>query len=218
MVLLSSGTYVCTESANTFVKISANAGTDLESWKTEVDNTLEILTGSSDSNGTINKWKELEAFLAGFSDSESDALKTQLDAKVAKGPNSGTSGIASATTYTPTLGTMTLSSRSAKAYRRITVDANGDLTSEIYKFVIDFTVDSKNVATYIQMTSAAFLNALSTTAGMNGFQELVVQTYKSNTEGSFSECLVDVRQDNAGVVLLFGTAPTSGTYRVIVMK
>ena len=218
MVLLSSGTYVCTESQNTFVKISANAGTDLESWKTEVDNTLEILTGSSDSNGTINKWKELEAFLAGFSDSESEALKTQLDAKVAKGPNSGTSGFASATTYTPTLGTMTLSSKSAKAYRRITVDANGDLTSEIYKFVIDFTVDSKNVATYIQMTSAAFLNALSTTAGMNGFQELVVQTYKSNTDGSFSECLVDVRQDNAGVVLLFGTAPTSGTYRVIVMK
>lgn len=218
MVLLSSGTYVCTEYQNTFVKISANAGTDLESWKSSVDNTLEILTGSSDSNGTINKWKELEAFLSGFSDSESATLKTQLDAKVAKGPKSSTSGIASATTYTPTLGTMTLSSKSAKAYRRLTVDANGDLTSEIYKFVIDFTVDSKNVATYIQMKSAAFLNALSTTAGMNGFQKLVVQTYKNNSDGSFSECLVDVRQDNAGVVLLFGTAPTSGTYRVIVMK
>lgn len=218
MVLLSSGTYICTESQNTFVKISANAGTDLEAWKSSVDNTLEILTGSTDSNGTINKWKELEAFLAGFSDSESEALKTQLDAKVAKGPNSGTSGFASATTYTPTLGTMKLSSKSAKVYRRITVDANGDLTSEMYKFVIDFTVDSANTATYIQMTSAAFLNALSTTAGMNGFQELVVQTYKNNSNGSFSECLVDVRQDNAGVVLLFGTAPTSGTYRVIVIK
>lgn len=217
MVLLSSGTYVCTESQNTFVKISANAD-DLSEWKSSVDNTLEILTGSTDSNGTINKWKELEAFLAGFSDSESEALKTQLDAKVAKGPNSGTSGFASATTYTPTLGTMKLSSKSAKAYRRITVDANGDLTSEMYKFVIDFTVDSTNVATYIQMTSAAFLNALSTTAGMNGFQELTVQTYKNNSDGSFSECLVDVRQDNAGVVLLFGTAPTSGTYRVIVMR
>lgn len=217
IVLLSSGTYVCTESQNTFVKISANAD-DLSEWKSSVDNTLEILTGSTDSNGTINKWKELESFLAGFSDSESEALKTQLDAKVAKGPNSGTSGFASATTYTPTLGTMKLSSRSAKVYRRITVDANGDLTSEMYKFVIDFTVDSTNVATYIQMTSAAFLNALSTTAGMNGFQELTVQTYKNNSDGSFSECLVDVRQDNAGVVLLFGTAPTSGTYRVIVMR
>ena len=218
MVLLSSGTYVCTESQNTFVNISANAGTDLESWKSSVDNTLEILTGSSDSNGTINKWKELEAFLAGFSDSESDSLKTQLNSKVSKSPTSSTSGFTNATSYTPTLGTMTLSSRSAKAYRRITVDANGDLTSEMYKFVIDFTVDSTNVATYIQMTSAAFLNALSTTAGMNGFQELTVQTYKNNSDGSFSECLVDVRQDNAGVVLLFGTAPTSGTYRVIVMK
>lgn len=217
MVLLSSGTYVCTESQNTFVKISANAD-DLSEWKSSVDNTLEILTGSSNSDGTINKWKELEAFLAGFSDSESEALKTQLDAKVAKSPTSSTSGMTNATSYTPTLGTMKLSSRSAKVYRRITVDANGDLTSEMYKFVIDFTVDSTNVATYIQMTSAAFLNALSTTAGMNGFQELTVQTYKNNSDGSFSECLVDVRQDNAGVVLLFGTAPTSGTYRVIVMR
>lgn len=216
IVLLSSGTYVST-GLNSFVKISANAD-DFSEWKSSVDNTLEILTGSTDSNGTINKWKELEAFLAGFSDSESASLKEQLDSKVAKGPKSSTSGIASATTYTPTLGTMTVSSKSGKAYRRLTVDANGDLTSEIYKFVIDFTVDSTNVATYIQMTSAAFLNALSTTAGMNGFQELVVQTYKYNTDGSLSECLVDVRQDSAGVVLLFGTAPTSGTYRVIVMK
>lgn len=216
MVLLSSGTYVCTESQNTFVKISANAD-DISEWKSSVDNTLEILTGSTDSNGTINKWKELEAFLAGFSDSESDALKTQLDAKVAKGPNSGTSGFASATTYTPTLGTMKLSSRSAKVYRRITVDANGDLTSEMYKFVIDFTVDSTNVATYIQMTSAAFLNALSTTAGMNGFQELIVQVYKIVNNMCY-EIAIDVRQDQAGVVITWGTAPTDGTYRVIVMR
>ena len=217
MVLLSSGTYVCTESANTFVKISANAGTDLESWKTEVDNTLEILTGSSDSNGTINKWKELEAFLAGFSDSESEALKTQLDAKVAKGPNSGTSGFASATTYTPTLGTMKLSSMSAKVYRRITVDANGDLTSEIYKFVIDFTVDSANTATYVQMQASTFLNAFSTTAGTNGFQELMVQVYKVVNNMCY-EIAIDVRQDQAGVVITWGTAPTNGTYRVIVMR
>ena len=217
MVLLSSGTYVCAESQNTFVKISANAGTDIEEWKSSVDNTLEILTGSSDSNGTINKWKELEAFLAGFSDSESEALKTQLDAKVAKGPNSGTSGFASATTYTPTLGTMKLSSRSAKAYRRITVDANGDLTSEMYKFVIDFTVDSANTATYVQMQAATFLNAFSTTAGTNGFQELMVQVYKVVNNMCY-EIAIDVRQDQAGVVITWGTAPTDGTYRVIVMR
>ena len=216
MVLLSSGTYVCTESPNTFVKISANAD-DLSEWKSSVDNTLEILTGSSDSNGTINKWKELEAFLAGFSDSESEALKTQLDAKVAKGPNSGTSGIASATTYTPTLGTMTLSSSIAKAYRRITVDANGDLTSEIYKFVIDFTVDSANTATYVQMQASTFLNAFSTTAGTNGFQELMVQVYKVVNNMCY-EIAIDVRQDQAGVVITWGTAPTNGTYRVIVMR
>ena len=217
MVLLSSGTYVCTESQNTFVKISANAGTDLELWKSSVDNTLEILTGSSDSDGTINKWKELEAFLAGFSDSESEALKTQLDAKVAKGPNSGTSGFASATTYTPTLGTMKLSSMSAKVYRRITVDANGDLTSEMYKFVIDFTVDSANTATYVQMQASTFLNAFSTTAGTNGFQELMVQVYKVVNNMCY-EIAIDVRQDQAGVVITWGTAPTNGTYRVIVMR
>ena len=216
MVLLSSGTYVCTESQNTFVKISANAD-DLSEWKSSVDNTLEILTGSSDSNGTINKWKELEAFLAGFSDSESEALKTQLDAKVAKGPNSGTSGFASATTYTPTLGTMKLSSRSAKVYRRITVDANGDLTSEMYKFVIDFTVDSANTATYVQMQASTFLNAFSTTAGTNGFQELMVQVYKVVNNMCY-EIAIDVRQDQAGVVITWGTAPTNGTYRVIVMR
>ena len=216
MVLLSSGTYVCTESPNTFVKISANAD-DLSEWKSSVDNTLEILTGSADSDGTINKWKELEAFLTGFSDSESDALKTQLDAKVAKGPNSGTSGFASATTYTPTLGTMKLSSRSAKAYRRITVDANGDLTSEIYKFVIDFTVDSANTATYVQMQASTFLNAFSTTAGTNGFQELMVQVYKVVNNMCY-EIAIDVRQDQAGVVITWGTAPTNGTYRVIVMR
>lgn len=216
MVLLSSGTYVCTESQNTFVKISANAD-DLSEWKSSVDNTLEILTGSTDSNGTINKWKELEAFLAGFSDSESEALKTQLDAKVAKGPKSSTTGFASASSYTPTLGTMTVSSSGAKAYRRLTVDANGDLTSEMYKFVIDFTVGSANTATYVQMTKATFLSAFSTTAGTNGFQELTVQVYKVVNNMCY-EIAIDVRQDQAGVVITWGTAPKDGTYRVIVMR
>lgn len=217
MVLLSSGTYVCTESQNTFVKISANAD-DLSEWKSSVDNTLEILTGSTDSNGTINKWKELEAFLAGFSDSESEALKTQLDAKVAKGPNSGTSGFASATTYTPTLyGSMTTTSKSGKAYRRLTVDENGNLASEMYKFVIDFTVGSANTATYTQMQTATFLGAFGTSAGTNGFQELVVQVYKVVNNMCY-EIAIDVRQDQAGVVITWGTAPTDGTYRVIVMR
>ena len=218
MVLMSSGTYVCTESQNTFVKISANAGTDLEEWKSSVDNTLEILTGSADSDGTINKWKELEAFLSGFTDSESASLKEQLDAKATKGPKSSTSGFASATSYTPTLyGSMTTSSTSGKAYRRITVDANGDLTSEMYKFVIDFTVDSTNVATYVQMQAATFLNAFGTTAGTNGFQELMVQVYKVVNNMCY-EIAIDVRQDQAGVVITWGTAPKDGTYRVIVMR
>lgn len=192
--------------------------TDYSTWKTSVDNTLEILTGSTDSNGTINKWKELEAFLSGFTDSESASLKEQLDAKATKGPTSATSGFASATTYTPTLyGSMTTSSRSGKAYRRLTVDENGNLASELYKFVIDFTVGSANTATYTQMQSATFLGAFGTTAGTNGFQELMVQVYKVVNNMCY-EIAIDVRQDQAGVVITWGTAPTDGTYRVIVMR
>ena len=202
---------------NSWKTTATNQISALETWKTSTASTLEILTGSSDSNGTINKWKELEAFLSGFTDSESASLKEQLDAKVAKGPTSATSGFASATTYTPTLGTMTTSSKSAKAYRRLTVDANGDLTSEMYKFVIDFTVGSANTATYVQMTNTAFLNAFGTTAGTNGFQELMVQVYKV-VNGMCYEIAIDVRQDQAGIVLTWGTAPKDGTYRVIVMK
>lgn len=192
--------------------------TDYSTWKTSVDNTLEILTGSTDSNGTINKWKELEAFLSGFTDSESASLKEQLDAKATKGPTSATSGFASATSYTPTLyGSMTTTSKSGKAYRRITVDENGNLASEMYKFVIDFTVGSANTATYTQMQAATFLGAFGTTAGTNGFQELVVQVYKVVNNMCY-EIAIDVRQDQAGVVITWGTAPTDGTYRVIVMR
>ena len=192
--------------------------TDYSTWKTSVDNTLEILTGSTDSDGTINKWKELEAFLSGFTDSESASLKEQLDAKATKGPTSATSGFASAASYTPTLyGSMTTTSKSGKAYRRLTVDENGNLASEMYKFVIDFTVGSANTATYTQMQSATFLGAFGTTAGTNGFQELVVQVYKVVNNMCY-EIAIDVRQDQAGVVITWGTAPTDGTYRVIVMR
>lgn len=202
---------------NSWKTTATNQISALETWKTSTASTLEILTGSSDSNGTINKWKELEAFLSGFTDSESASLKEQLDAKIAKGPTSATTGFASASTYTPTLGTMTTSSKSAKAYRRLTVDENGNLTSEIYKFVIEFTVGSSNTSTYVQMTNTAFLSAFSTTAGKNGFQELVVQVYKQNSS-SYNEVVLDVRQDTAGIVLTWGTAPKDGTYRVIVMR
>lgn len=202
---------------NSWKTTATNQISALETWKTSASATLEILTGSSDSDGTINKWKELESFLSGFTDSESASLKEQLDAKAAKGPKSSTSGFASATTYTPTLGTMTTSSKSAKSYRRLTVDANGDLTSEIYKCVVDFTVGSSNKATYVQMTNTAFSNAFGTTAGTNGFQELTVQVYKQDSS-SYNEVGLDVRQDTAGIVLTWGTAPTSGTYRVIVSK
>lgn len=187
--------------------------TDYNAWKTGVDNTLGILTGDSDTDGTINKWKELEAFLSGFTDSESASLKEQLDAKVTKGPKSTSSGF----TYTPTLLWMTTSSTSAKVYRRLTVDANGDLTSEMYKFVIDFTVGSDNKETSVGMNTAVFLHSVGTAGTDGGFQELTVQVYKQNSS-SYNEVGIDVRQDAAGIVLTWGTAPTDGTYRVIVMR
>lgn len=196
-----------TSVSQTYVK-----NTDYSTWKTGVDNTLGILTGDSDTDGTINKWKELETFMNGFTDSESASLKEQLDAKVAKGPKS----IANAMTYTPTLGTMTTSSTSGKAYRRLTVDANGDLKTEYYKFVIDFTVGSANTATYVKMTNTAFSNAFDI-AGTTGFKELIVQVYKVVNNICY-EIAIDVRQDNRGVVITWGTAPTDGTYRVIVMR
>lgn len=240
IVILEAGDVYVSYGFNTFVKITSASeiddlyeeignldakvsqtyvkNTDYSTWKTGVDNTLGILTGDSDTDGTINKWKELETFMNGFTDSESASLKEQLDAKVAKGPKSSTSGFASATSYTPTLyGSMTTTSKSGKAYRRLTVDANGDLTSEMYKFVIEFTVGSANTATYVQMQAATFLNALGTTAGTNGFQEVIVQVYKT-VNGSCYEIAIDVRQDQAGVVLTWGTAPTDGTYRVIVTR
>lgn len=191
--------------------------TDYSTWKTSVDNTLAILTGDSDSDGTINKWKELEAFISGFTDSESASLKEQLDAKVAKGPTSATTGFASASKYTPTLHWMNTSSTSAKGYQRLTVDSNGDLTSEYYKFVIDFTVDSSNNETSVGLKTGTFLSAFGTTAGTNGFQELMVQVYKVVNNMCY-EIAIDVRQDQAGIVLTWGTAPKDGTYRVIVMR
>lgn len=136
---------------------------------------------------------------------------------VKKGPKSSTSGITSATTYTPTLETMTVSSKSGKSYRRLTVDENGDLSSEIYKCVIDFTVGRENTSTYVQLTDSDFVNAFGTTEGTNGFQELTVQVYKQDSS-SYNEVGIDIRQDTEGIVLTWGTAPTSGTYRVIVSK
>ena len=187
--------------------------TDYSAWKTGVDNTLGILTGDSDTDGTINKWKELETFMNGFTDSESASLKEQLDAKVAKGPKSTSSGL----TYKPSLLWMTTSSTSGKAYRRLTVDANGDLTSEMYKFVIDFTVGSDNKETSVGMNTAVFLNSVGTAGTDGGFQELTVQVYKQNSS-SYNKVGIDVRQDASGIVLTWGKAPTDGTYRVIVMR
>lgn len=191
-------------------KISA-----LETWKTAAAKTLEILTGNSDSDGTINKWKEVEAFLAGFSDSESQSLKDQLDGKASIGPKKSTAGFGSAITGTPTIGSLATSARSSKTYMRLSVDADGNLAYEPAKYIFDFTVSSSNTSTYAQFTGTAFLNFAGET--VNTWQEMCVQVYKKSGT-SYNMVTLDVRHDTAGVVLTWGAAPKSGEYRVIVTR
>lgn len=187
-------------------KISA-----LETWKTAAEKTLEILTGNSDSDGTINKWKEVEAFLAGFTDSEASSLKEQLDAKAkAPSPNLGANG----TTYSPVIGSMATTSRTGKIYSRIVASSTGGFTLQATKYVIDFTIQSSNTSNLAQFTTTALLGVTST--GENNFQELSVQVYKyDSTQNRYSSVVVDVHLDGAGVVLTWGAVPKSGTYRVI---
>lgn len=191
-------------------KISA-----LETWKTAAAKTLEILTGNSDSDGTINKWKEVEAFLAGFSDSESQSLKDQLDGKASIGPKKSTGGFGSAITGTPTIGSLATSARSSKTYMRLSVDAGGNLAYEPAKYIFDFTVSSSNTSTYAQFTGTAFANFFGET--VNTWQEMTVQVYKKSGT-SYNMVTLDVRHDTAGVVLTWGAAPKGGEYRVIVTR
>ena len=96
---------------------------------TEIANTLLTFLTGSDTDSTINKWKELEAFLAGFS--ETDTLATALSVKADKtrsiiaGIGLSGGGDLSADR------TLSLSPSGIKAgtYTKLTVDAYGRATS-----------------------------------------------------------------------------------------
>ena len=96
---------------------------------TEIANTLLTFLTGSDTDSTINKWKELEAFLAGFS--EMDTLATALSVKADKTRSiiagTGLSGGGDLSADR----TLSLSPSGIKAgtYTKLTVDAYGRATS-----------------------------------------------------------------------------------------
>ncbi len=119
-----------------FVHTNLNAlkGTGLPTTEgyrnvTEIANTLLTFLTGSDTDSTINKWKELEAFLAGFS--ETDTLATALSVKADKTRSiiagTGLSGGGDLSADR----TLSLSPSGIKAgtYTKLTVDAYGRATS-----------------------------------------------------------------------------------------
>ena len=96
---------------------------------TEIANTLLTFLTGSDTDSTINKWKELEAFLAGFS--ETDTLATALSVKADKTRSIITGTGLSGGGDLSADRTLSLSPSGIKAgtYTKLTVDAYGRATS-----------------------------------------------------------------------------------------
>ena len=119
-----------------FVHTNLNAlkGTGLPTTEgyrnvTEIANTLLTFLTGSDTDSTINKWKELEAFLAGFS--ETDTLATALSVKADKTRSIITGTGLSGGGDLSADRTLSLSPSGIKAgtYTKLTVDAYGRATS-----------------------------------------------------------------------------------------
>ena len=130
------GTALAGYATENFVNTNLNAlkGTGLPTTEgyrnvTEIANTLLTFLTGSDTDSTINKWKELEAFLAGFS--ETDTLATALSVKADKTRSiiagTGLSGGGDLSADR----TLSLSPSGIKAgtYTKLTVDAYGRATS-----------------------------------------------------------------------------------------
>ena len=130
------GTALAGYATENFVHTNLNAlkGTGLPTTEgyrnvTEIANTLLTFLTGSDTDSTINKWKELEAFLAGFS--ETDTLATALSVKADKTRSiiagTGLSGGGDLSADR----TLSLSPSGIKAgtYTKLTVDAYGRATS-----------------------------------------------------------------------------------------
>ena len=130
------GTALAGYATENFVHTNLNAlkGTGLPTTEgyrnvTEIANTLLTFLTGSDTDSTINKWKELEAFLAGFS--ETDTLATALSVKADKTRSIITGTGLSGGGDLSADRTLSLSPSGIKAgtYTKLTVDAYGRATS-----------------------------------------------------------------------------------------
>ena len=130
------GTALAGYATENFVHTNLNAlkGTGLPTTEgyrnvTEIANTLLTFLTGSDTDSTINKWKELEAFLAGFS--ETDTLATALSVKADKTRSIITGTSLSGGGDLSADRTLSLSPSGIKAgtYTKLTVDAYGRATS-----------------------------------------------------------------------------------------
>ncbi|MBG9215052.1 tail fiber domain-containing protein [Bacteroides fragilis] len=130
------GTALAGYATENFVNTNLNAlkGTGLPTTEgyrnvTEIANTLLTFLTGSDTDSTINKWKELEAFLAGFS--ETDTLATALSVKADKNRSIITGTGLSGGGDLSADRTLSLSPSGIKAgtYTKLTVDAYGRATS-----------------------------------------------------------------------------------------
>lgn len=190
--------------------------TALENWKAATAETIKILTDDANADGTINKWKELVAFLDSITDDSGTNLKGLLDKKAAIGPKSSTNGILTGVAFSPTVSGITTSAVSnAKYFSRLAPDSSGNLTHQQYKWVFEITVGN-NTATALNITA---LTGLSTTSGTNTWPYLTVQVFKQSSSGVFDLVDIDIQLQSSKVVVTWGKAPASGEiYRFIITR
>lgn len=191
-------------------KISA-----LETWKSATAETLKILTDDANADGTINKWKEVVAFLNSITDDAGTNLKGLLAKKANIGPKSSNSGINTGVTFAPTLSGITATASNAKYFSRLSPDGSGNLSYQQYKWVFDLKIGS-NTATALNITA---LQGLSTTDGTNTWPYLTVQVFKQSSSGVFDLVDIDIQLQAAKLVITWGKAPASGeVYRFIIYR
>ena len=203
--------YVLTTTYNSNKTTTDNKISALETWKSSTTETLKILTDDANADGTINKWKEVVAFLNSITDDSGTNLKGLLDKKAAIGPKSSTNGI----TFTPTFSGLTAKTSNARYFSRLSPDSSGNLTYQQYKWVFELTIGS-NTATALTITG---LTGLSTTTGTNTWPYLTAHVYKQSSSGVFDLVDIDIQLQASKLVITWGKAPTSGeVYRIIITR
>lgn len=207
--------YVLTTTYNSNKTTTDNKISALETWKSSTTETLKILTDDANADGTINKWKEVVAFLNSITDDAGTNLKGLLDKKANRGPKSSINGINTGITFTPTVSGLTATTSNARYFSRLSPDASGHLTYQQYKWVFELTIGS-NTATALNITA---LTGLSTTTGTNTWPYLTAHVYKQSSSGVFDLVDIDIQLQASKLVITWGKAPTSGeVYRIIITR